>query len=126
MKRNSLIVIYLALSVLCLRVVGLHLHVHHHVAPHAATESEGVHLASDLKHDSTHQQVVDADILESGLIKKPGQSWEPNAFWVGVMALVLTLLWRPVRYRPRRQLEVFVSLLRYFQPPSLAPPRPAS
>ncbi len=111
---------------LCLRVVGLHLHVHHHVAPHAATESEGVHLASDLKHDSTHQQDVDADILESGLVKKSGQSWEPNVLLAGAMALVLTLLWRPIRYRPRRQSEIYVSLLRYFLPPSLAPPRPAS
>ncbi len=124
MKRNSLIVIYLALSVLCLRVVGLHLHVHHHVAPHAATESEGVHLASDIEHDSSHQQ--DTDVLESGLVKKPGQSWEPKILWAGAMALVLTLFWRPVRHRSRRQHEVYVSLLRYFLPPSLAPPHPAS
>lgn len=123
MVRSKSLIFYLVLSLLCLRLVGMHVHLHNHLESVPAGESEVAHLSTTLEHGGLHEQGIDKDVLGASLVKKPSESASHDlwSFVVAVFILVLIVILASSRSLPRNFIPIPV--FRHLRPPVLAPPR---
>jgi len=123
MVRNKSLIFYLVLSLVCLRLVGMHIHLHNHSESVPAGESEVPHLSTTLEHGGLHEQGIDKDVLGASLVKKSGQSTNQDTWSFVVAVFILVLMVIQASFRSLLRTFNPIPVFRHLRPPVLAPPR---